>query len=95
MNYKEEELLNRYQSIQTELASNYEEIRITEELLNDRKLDYLTVREYKSDIINSELVISKLKRELKEIKAFAKINNIKLVDEEENAKVLKKETSHK
>ena len=90
MHYKEEELLNRYQLIKKELASNYEEIRITKEVLNDRKLDYLTVREYKSDIINSELVISKLKRELKEIKAFAKINNIKLVDEEDNAKVLGK-----
>ena len=89
MGYKEE-LINKYKLISKQLSSNYEEIKITEELLEDKKLDYMTRREYQSDIISCKLSISKLERELNEVTSLAQINNIKLIEESEKNKTYQK-----
>ena len=77
------EIINLYKKLKKQIIDFEEDIKATEKVLEEEKLDYMTVREYKNDIITDNRQLNFLKQCIEEIINYALSKNIILEETEE------------
>lgn len=87
------DVIERYKGLKLRLHYLKEDIRYTETVLKDPKIDYVTKREYENDLITDHREIIKIGEELNELcdymyqnKMFDEINATSSLDIENIAK---------
>lgn len=78
MNITIENINEVYNKLLVELEQYKGDLEATKEALKDRKLDYLTVKDFENDIIYDKREIERIEEELKQIESYADYINVKL-----------------
>lgn len=85
-----QDVLNTYNFLKEAIKKYEKDISDTKSALGDKRIDYVTKREYQDDIIEDQKQIDMLEMRLRDVEKFATLNNITLENNENIEEVSKK-----
>lgn len=78
-----QDVINTYEFLKEAIKKYEKDISDTKSALEDNRIDYITRREYKDDIIEDQKQIDMLEIRLRDLEKYAALNNIVLENSEE------------